>query len=66
MFDVSGDDLFDFSYSPDGQQFAATRGGWQFDLVLLNGFKPYDSKTNDCGVIAVNGFRKFQGPVSGA
>src|SRR5262249_22788311 len=29
-------ELFDFSYSPDGQSFAATRGEWQHDIVLIN------------------------------
>ena len=29
-------ELFDFSYSPDGQSFAVTRGEWQHDIVLIN------------------------------
>jgi len=29
-------ELFDFSYSPDGQFFAATRGEWQHDIVLIS------------------------------
>jgi len=29
-------ELFDFSYSPDGQSLAATRGEWQHDIVLIN------------------------------
>jgi Tol biopolymer transport system component/DNA-binding winged helix-turn-helix (wHTH) protein len=29
-------ELFDFSYSPDGQYFAATRGEWQHDIVLIS------------------------------
>jgi len=30
-----GDELFDFGYSPDGKFFAATRGEWQHDVVLI-------------------------------
>ena len=29
------DELADFSYSPDGQSLAVTRGGWQHDIVLI-------------------------------
>ena len=29
-------ELFDFGYSPDGQSFAATRGEWQHDVVLIS------------------------------
>ena len=31
------DDVYDFGYSPDGQQLAVTRGDYQFDIVLLSG-----------------------------
>ncbi|HEX6729571.1 MAG TPA: winged helix-turn-helix domain-containing protein [Pyrinomonadaceae bacterium] len=31
------DDIYDFGYSPDGQQLAVTRGDYQFDVVLLSG-----------------------------
>src|SRR5262249_33508749 len=29
-------ELFDFGYSLDGQSFAATRGEWQHDIVLIS------------------------------
>lgn len=32
------DDIYDFGYSADGQELAMTRGDYQFDVVLLNGF----------------------------
>jgi hypothetical protein len=37
MMELNEDDIFDFGYSPDGQQLAVTRGDWQFDVVLVNG-----------------------------
>jgi Tol biopolymer transport system component/DNA-binding winged helix-turn-helix (wHTH) protein len=37
MFELNEDDIFDFGYSPNGQQLAVTRGDWQFDIVLLSG-----------------------------
>ena len=37
MIELNENDIFDFSYSPDGRQLAATRGDWQFDIVLLSG-----------------------------
>jgi Tol biopolymer transport system component/DNA-binding winged helix-turn-helix (wHTH) protein len=37
MMELIEDDIFDFGYSPDGQQLAVTRGDWQFDVVLVNG-----------------------------
>ena len=36
VFDFSEDEVFDFSYSPKGNNLAAIRGGWQFDVVLLS------------------------------
>jgi hypothetical protein len=30
------DELFDFGYSSNGQYLAATLGGWQHDVVLIN------------------------------
>jgi Tol biopolymer transport system component/DNA-binding winged helix-turn-helix (wHTH) protein len=38
MVTLNEDDLFDFSYSPDGRYLAAVRGGWHFDVVLLTDF----------------------------
>ena len=35
------DELFDFGYSCDGQNFAVTRGGWQHDVVLLTDLNRY-------------------------
>jgi Tol biopolymer transport system component len=37
MTEFEEDDVYDFGYSPDGQQLAVTRGGYQFDIVLLRG-----------------------------
>ncbi len=31
--------IFDFAFSPDGSQIAFVRGTWNFDAVLLKGFK---------------------------
>ena len=36
VVDFDEDELFDFGYSFDGQRLAVTRGGWQYDLVLLS------------------------------
>ena len=38
MIEFDEDDVFDFGYSPGGQQLAVTRGGWQFDVILLSDF----------------------------
>jgi eukaryotic-like serine/threonine-protein kinase len=35
LVDFNEDDIFDFGYSPSGQQLAVTRGGWRFDVVLI-------------------------------
>jgi eukaryotic-like serine/threonine-protein kinase len=37
MIEFEEDDVYDFGYSPDGQQLAVTRGDYQFDIVLLSG-----------------------------
>jgi Tol biopolymer transport system component/DNA-binding winged helix-turn-helix (wHTH) protein len=37
LFSFSGDDIFDFNYSPEHHHLAVIRGGWQFDVVLLTG-----------------------------
>ncbi len=34
-----GDDVVDFSLSPDNTKFAVVRGGWRNDAILLKGFK---------------------------
>jgi Tol biopolymer transport system component/DNA-binding winged helix-turn-helix (wHTH) protein len=39
LFDLNEDDIFDFAYSPDGQQLAATRGDWRFDVILIGNLK---------------------------
>ncbi len=36
VMNLKEDELFDYGYSPDGQSFAVTRGGWQYDIVLIS------------------------------
>jgi len=36
LSDLGEEDIFDFAYSPDGQQLAAVRGGWHHDVVLID------------------------------
>ncbi len=35
LVDFNEDDVFDFGYSPGRKQLAVTRGGWRFDVVLV-------------------------------
>lgn len=39
ILDFGEDNLFDFSYSFDGQFLAVTRGGWRHDIVLISDLK---------------------------
>jgi len=39
LIELNENDIFDFGYSPDDLQLAVTRGGWQFDAVLISDFK---------------------------
>ncbi|HEX6729550.1 MAG TPA: winged helix-turn-helix domain-containing protein [Pyrinomonadaceae bacterium] len=36
LSDLGEEEIFDFAYSPDGQQLATIRGGWHHDVVLIN------------------------------
>ncbi|MGI8788301.1 MAG: hypothetical protein ACR2HG_11130, partial [Pyrinomonadaceae bacterium] len=37
--DFTAEQIFDFSYSPDGKLLALVRGSWNQDAVLLKGLK---------------------------
>ena len=37
--ELKGDNFFDFDWSPNGKNFAFTRGAWKHDISLVKDFR---------------------------